>query len=199
MVYAHSFFLVLILTTYVLDGAFAPGVPRLINSSLLSLDTLVVLAVFFGPKIRSAMVNAPPKHLSSVTLPSGLVISGLDFSSSQNGSLERPASFPVLLKDGQEDCSRDHSPPSKKEPLTFINDNISRTAIPDNYDEGGSELNDFSNFGSSRFFERGCRSSHHRKDVLSTSISNGGDAVNLISQGPALPMNEVVAMRRFSV
>ena len=199
MVYAHSFFLVLILTTYVLDGAFTPGVPRLINSGLLSLDTLVVLAIFFGPKLCSAMTNAPPKHRSSVRLSSGLVISGLDFSSSQNGSLERSLSAPVLLKDGHEDRNSDQSLPYVKQPLVSTDDNISRTAIPDYYDKGSSELTDFSNFDSSRFFERECRSSHQRKDVLSTSISNGGDALNVVSQAPVLPMNEVVATRRFSV
>ena len=191
VVYAHSFFLTLILTTHILHGAFEAGVPMLFNSCLISLDTLVVLAVFFGPKIRSATMNAHPQRRTSVTLPSGLVVSGLDISSSYLRELKRSVSAPTLPKDGREDSRGDQPPLSREHSLAGNHENASSTAKP--CSSGKGSYADFSKLDNSSFFGRDSRSSPGHHDVLATSMSESGEGI-LIT--PGFPTS---ATRRFSV
>jgi uncharacterized membrane protein YidH (DUF202 family) len=55
MVYAHFFFKVLRLIVYYLEDVFSPNLRAAMNSFLWSMDTIVVLAVYFGPKLATAI------------------------------------------------------------------------------------------------------------------------------------------------
>jgi hypothetical protein len=55
MVYAHFFFQVVRFFVYFLSEIFQPNVRAAMNSFLWSMDTIVVMAVYFGPKLADAV------------------------------------------------------------------------------------------------------------------------------------------------
>ena len=208
MVYTHSLFFALFLATHVLHGAFDPGLPVLIKSCLLTVDSCAVLAVFFVPKLLSATNNTMRRQRSSITLPSGLVISGLDINPSYIRKLDRSVSAPTLPKDCHDDRCVAHPLPYEEYPCAVDHNNGSSTFFPcssgrDSVGYGDSLVIDNSTFGERDGLcsPRDCGylpSSHSDNGALPTPSSEGGNEL-VCNPGDTLFDRNVVPTRRFSV